>query len=106
MYRFLIFAPLLALAEYVLTTSLIGLLYLTELQLIKANSYDTAAPFLDLDLSITNSIVSSRIYDTRDDFNFKNIKFHFLGEDIPRPPFLWCIFCSAFVLREYVIMLS
>ena len=30
---------------------------------------DTEAPFLDL--SITNGIVSSKIYDKRDDFNFK-----------------------------------
>ena len=29
----------------------------------KANSSDTEAPFLDLNLSITNGIVSSKIYD-------------------------------------------
>ena len=38
-----------------------------ELQLNKANSSDTEAPFLDLNLSITNGIVSSKIYDKRDD---------------------------------------
>ena len=43
---------------------------LTELQLNKANSSDTEAPFLDLNLSITNDIVFSKIYDKRDDFNF------------------------------------
>ena len=32
------------------------------------NSPDTEAPFLDLKLSITNGIVSSKIYDKRDDF--------------------------------------
>ena len=31
----------------------------------KANSSDTEAPFLDLNLSITNGIVSSKIYDHR-----------------------------------------
>ena len=41
-------------------------IYLTALQLNNANSSDTEAPFLDLDLSITNGIVSSRIYDKRD----------------------------------------
>ena len=45
-------------------------IYPTELQLNKANSSDTEAPFLDLNLSITNGIVSSNIYDKRDDFNF------------------------------------
>ena len=38
-------------------------IYPTELQLNKANSSDTEAPFLDLNLSITNGIVSSKIYD-------------------------------------------
>ena len=32
----------------------------TELQLNKANSSDTEAPILDLNLSITNGIVSSK----------------------------------------------
>ena len=44
-------------------------IYPTELQLNKANPSDTEAPFLDLDLSITNGIVSTKIYDNQDDFN-------------------------------------
>ena len=39
---------------------MVGKIYPTELQLNKA---DTEAPFLDLNLSITNGIVSSKIYD-------------------------------------------
>ena len=42
----------------------------TELKLNNAISYNTKIPFLDLDLSIANSIVSSRVHDKRDDFNF------------------------------------
>ena len=38
-------------------------IYPTELQLNKANSSDTETPFLDLNLSITNGIVSSKVYD-------------------------------------------
>ena len=38
-------------------------IYPTELQLNKANSSDTEAPFLDLNLSITNGIASSKNYD-------------------------------------------
>ena len=41
---------------------MVGQIYPTELQLNKANSSDTEAPFLDLNLSITNGIVSSTIY--------------------------------------------
>ena len=50
---------------------MVGQIYPTELQLNKANSSDTEAPFLDLNLSITNGIVSPKIYDKRDDFNFE-----------------------------------
>ena len=38
-------------------------IYPTELQLNKANTKDTEAPFLDLHLSIANGFVSSKIYD-------------------------------------------
>ena len=50
---------------------MVGQIYPTELQLNKANSSDNEAPFLDLNLSITNGIVSSKIYDKRDDLNFE-----------------------------------
>ena len=53
-------------------------IYPTELQLNKTNSSDTEAPFLDLNWSITNGIVSSKIYDKRDDFNFEIVNFPFL----------------------------
>ena len=43
---------------------MLGQIYPTKLQLNKANSADTEAPFLDL--SITNGIVSSKISDKRD----------------------------------------
>ena len=61
---------------------MVGQLYPTELQLIKANSSDTEAPFLDLNLSKTNDIVSSKIYDKRDDFNFEIVNFPFLDGDV------------------------
>ena len=49
---------------------MVGHIYPTELQLNEAFSSYTEAPFLDLNLSITNGIVSSKIYDKRDDSNF------------------------------------
>ena len=61
---------------------MVGRIYPTELQLNKANSSDTEAPFLDLNLPITNGIVSSKIYDKRDDFNFEIINFPFLDGDV------------------------
>ena len=65
---------------------MVGQIYPTELQLNKANSSDTEAPFLDLNLSITKGIVSPKIYDKRDDFNFEIVNFPFLDGDVPRSP--------------------
>ena len=42
---------------------MVGQIYPTEFQLNKASSSDTEAPFLDLNLSIANGIVSSKVYD-------------------------------------------
>ena len=41
---------------------------------------------LDFDLSITNGIISSKIYDKWDDFNFEIVNFPFLGGDVPGSP--------------------
>ena len=62
---------------------MVGQIYPTKLQSNKANSSDTEAWFLDLNLSITNGIVSSKIYDKRDDFNFEIVNFPFLDGDVP-----------------------
>ena len=59
-------------------------IYPAELHLNKANSSDTEAPFLDLNLSISNGTVSTKIYDKRDDFDFVIVNFSFLGGDVPR----------------------
>ena len=59
-------------------------IYPTELQLNRANSSDTEAPFLDLNLFISNGTVSTKIYDKRDDFDFDIANFPFLDSDVPR----------------------
>ena len=61
-------------------------IYPAELQLNKANASDTEAAFLDLNLSIHNDILSTKIYEERDDFNFDIVKFPFLYGDVPRRP--------------------
>ena len=61
-------------------------IYPTELQLNKTNFSDTEAPFLELNLSITNGIVSSEIYDKWDDFYFEIVNFPFLDGEVPRSP--------------------
>ena len=59
-------------------------IYLTELNFNRANSSDTEAPFLDMNLCISNGTVSPKIYDKRDDFDFDIINFPFLDGDVPR----------------------
>ena len=58
--------------------------YPSELQFNKANTSYTEAAFLDLHLSISNDIVSTKSYDKRDDFDFEIVNFPFLDGDVPR----------------------
>ena len=58
-------------------------IYSAELQLKKANSSDTEVPFLDLNLSISNGTVSTKIYDKRDDFVVDIVNVPFLDADVP-----------------------
>ena len=57
--------------------------YPSELQLNEANTSDTKAAFLDLHFSISNDIVSTKIYDKRDDFDFEIVNFQFLDANVP-----------------------
>ena len=66
---------------------MVGQIYPTALQLNKANSFGTEAPFSDLNLSITNGKVSSKVYEKRDDFNFVIVNFPFLDGEVPLSPF-------------------
>ena len=84
---------------------MVGQIYPTELQLNKANSFDTEAPVLDLNLSITNGIVSSIIYDKRDDFNFEIVNFPFLDGGVSRSPSDGVYISQLFRLLECVLML-
>ena len=58
--------------------------YPSELQLYKVNSPETEAPFLDLHLSILDGFTSCKIYDKRDDFDFKIVTFPYSDGDVPR----------------------
>ena len=66
--------------------TMVPTIYPKELKLNKANTSDISAAFLDLDLSIDNGVVSSKIYDKRDDFDFNIVNFPFLDGDVPRAP--------------------
>ena len=63
---------------------MVSQIYPSELQLNKANTSDTKAAISTLHLSISNDIVSSKIYHKSDDFDFEIVNFLFLDGDIPR----------------------
>ena len=46
--------------------------------------YHDGSSWVDLHLSISNDIVSTKIYDKRDDFDFDIVNFPFLDGDVPR----------------------
>ena len=64
--------------------NMVSQIYHSELQLNKANTSETEAAFLDLHLSISNEIVSTKIYDQHDGFDFKIVNLSFLDVDVPR----------------------
>ena len=66
---------------------MVGQIYPIQLQLNKATSFDTEAPFSNLNLSITNGIVSSKMYYKKVDFEFEIIeRFPLHNGDVPRSP--------------------
>ena len=64
--------------------NMVSQIYPSELQLNKANTTDSEDIFLYLHLSISNDIVSTKIYDKRDNFDFEIVIFTFLDGDVPR----------------------
>ena len=77
-------------------------IYPAELQLNKANASDIEAAFLDLNLSIHNDTVSTKIYDKQDDFNFDIVNFPFLDGGVPLMVY---IYLNLFALPEHLCML-
>ena len=80
-------------------------IYAAELQLNKANTSATEAAFLDLNLSIHNDIVSTKIYDKRDEFNFDIVNFHSLMAMSLNAPLMAYIYLNFFALPEHLPML-
>ena len=58
------------------------LVYLTELQLNKANTSDKESSFLDLNVKVISSEVHTSVYDKRDYFEFPMVNFPWLSGDV------------------------
>ena len=63
---------------------MVSQIYPSELQLYKSNTSDTEATFQYLHLTISNDILSTKIYNKSDDFDFEIVNFPFLDGDVPR----------------------
>ena len=63
---------------------MVSQIYPSVLQLNKANTSDTEAAFLDLHLSISNDIISTKSHDKLDGFDFEIANFPSLDGDVPR----------------------
>ena len=75
-------------------------MYPADLQLNKANASDTKAAFLDLNLSIHNDTVSTKIYDKRDDFDFYIVNFRSLMAMFLGVPLMVYIYISTYVFCQ------
>ena len=84
---------------------MVSQIYPSELQLNKVNTSDTEASFLDLHLSISNDIVSTKIYDKRDDFDFEIVNFPFKMVMFLALHPMESIYLNSFVLLEHLAML-
>ena len=80
-------------------------IYPSELQLNKANTSNTEAAFLDLHLSISNDIVSTKIYDKGDHFDFEMVNFHFYMAMFLALHPIESISLNSFVLLEHLAII-
>ena len=64
--------------------NMINKIYPNELSLNKTNSNEKSASFLDLQLSVTENSINTKIYDKRDDYSFNIVNFPHLDGDVPR----------------------
>ena len=51
--------------------------YPTELEIKETTDSSTSAPYLDLFLSVTEETLSTKLYDKRDDFDFRMVNLPF-----------------------------
>ena len=58
-------------------------IYPPKLTLKKENEVDTAATFLDMEISVINGKFDHKLYDKRDSFNFSIVRFPYKESNIP-----------------------
>ena len=79
---------------------MVARIYPTELQLNRAKSSDTEAPFFGFESMNFNGTVSIKIYDKRDDFDFDIVNFLFWMAMSPGVPHMGYTYLSLLDLPE------
>ena len=72
-------------------------IYPEELILKKENTVNTKCSFLDLDIEINNRVITTKLYDKRDSYNFSIVKLPYKISNIPVKMFLSSV--GAEILR-------
>ena len=85
---------------------MVSQIYPSKLQLNKANDSNTEAAFLDLHLSISQKIVSTKIYDKREDLDFEIVNFPFLDGAVHRLTSYGVYISQLIFLLEHLAMLQ
>ena len=71
--------------------NMVSQIYPSDLQLTKANTSITESAYSDLHLLSSNDIVSIKIYDKRDNFDFEIVNFPFLDGYVYSLYILWSL---------------
>ena len=61
-------------------------IYPSELEIKETTDSSTSTSYLDLLLSVSNGLLSTKLYAKRDDFDFRTVKFPFISSNIPESP--------------------
>ena len=77
--------------------NMVGQICPSGLRLGRANASGTEAAFLDLHLLVSGGIVSAKVCDGRDDFDFGIVNFPFLDGGVPRSAS--CGVCVSLLIR-------
>ena len=75
---------------------MVNQIYPSKLQLNKANTSDTDAPFWINIYLFLLVLLSSKIYGKRDDFDFDIVNFPFLGWRCSTSSILWSVYFSTY----------
>ena len=80
----------------------VGSTYPPELEIKETTETSASASYLDLLLSVTDGTFSTKLYDKRDNFDFRIVNFPFICSNIPESS-LWCLYITTYKIRQSLL---